>query len=188
MSFFNFESQFTFYGQYHSNKVNVICHVVCVPLIYWSALVLSMNVGLLTTTEVFGNVYLPAVVSLAYSLFYIYLEPVAGLMYTPILGGIAYHATNFYQTSPQANNIAIAIHIFAWICQFYTHAFHEKRAPALLDNIAQALLFAPFFVFFEIIFQLGYRPSFKRRLQNNIGKAITIYRRQLKNQGKKARS
>ncbi|KAK9696065.1 hypothetical protein K7432_012659 [Basidiobolus ranarum] len=185
MSFLNFENQFTFYGQYHSNKINILCHVICVPLIYWSALVFVMNIGVVTSTEILGNVYVPALVSLAYSLFYIYLEPVAGLLYAPILGGMAYHATHFFLTHTQANKTAIFIHVFAWICQFYTHAFHEKRAPALLDNIAQALLFAPFFVFFEIIFQLGYRPSFKRRLQNNVGKAISIYRRQLKSQTKK---
>lgn len=32
---------------------------------------------------------------------------------------------------------------------------HERRAPALLENLAQALLMAPLFVVLEVIFLLG---------------------------------
>lgn len=32
------------------------------------------------------------------------------------------------------NKIAIA-HVGTWIAQFYGHGVHEKRAPALLDNL-----------------------------------------------------
>lgn len=30
---------------------------------------------------------------------------------------------------------AVYIHVVSWIAQFFSHAFAEKRAPALLDNL-----------------------------------------------------
>ena len=38
------------------------------------------------------------------------------------------------------------IHGIAWILQFWGHGVHERRAPALLTNLSQALLMAPLFV------------------------------------------
>jgi len=31
---------------------------------------------------------------------------------------------------------ATAVHVFAWVMQFIGHGVFEKRAPALLDNLA----------------------------------------------------
>lgn len=36
-SLFDIRKQFTFYGAYHTNPVNVAIHIVCVPLIIWFA-------------------------------------------------------------------------------------------------------------------------------------------------------
>lgn len=38
LSVFDIRKQFTFYGAYHTNAVNVAIHIVCVPLIIWFAL------------------------------------------------------------------------------------------------------------------------------------------------------
>lgn len=43
-----------------------------------------------------------------------------------------------------------AVHVTAWIAQFYGHGVHEQRAPALMENLGFALL-APFFVTFEFL-------------------------------------
>merc|ERR1712110_739620 len=42
--------------------------------------------------------------------------------------------------------VALAIHIAAWILQFIGHGIFEGRAPALLDSLDQAFLTAPLFV------------------------------------------
>lgn len=102
------------------------------------------------------------------------MEPVAGALLAPLLIGgtaYAYHLTSTY--GMQANYIAIGVHIVSWLVQFIGHGVFEGRAPALLDNLVQAIFLAPFFVWLEILFAFGYRPELKSRLDIAIEKEIT---------------
>jgi uncharacterized membrane protein YGL010W len=106
------------------------------------------------------------------------MEPVAGAMLAPILiGGTAYanHLTSTYGAT--ANSWAGAINIACWIAQFVGHGKFEGRAPALLDNLVQAIFLAPFFVWFEILFMLGYRPELKRRIDQAVELEIQKFRK-----------
>jgi len=67
---------------------------------------------------------------------------------------------------------AIGIHVVSWIAQFIGHGAFEGRAPALLDNLVQALFLAPLFVWFEVLFHLGYRPELKARLDDAVTREI----------------
>jgi uncharacterized membrane protein YGL010W len=60
------------------------------------------------------------------------------------------------------------IHIITWLLQFVGHGKFEGRAPALLDNLAQAFFLAPFFVWMEVLFTFGYRPQLKARLEKGV--------------------
>lgn len=105
------------------------------------------------------------------------MEPVAGAMLAPILlGSTAYanHLTSTY--GMKANNIAIGIHIFSWVAQFVGHGIFEGRAPALLDNLVQAIFLAPFFVWFEVLFAFGYRPELKARMDQSVEKELAKLR------------
>lgn len=105
------------------------------------------------------------------------MEPVAGAMIAPLLvGGTAYanHLTATY--GAKANYIAVGVHIVSWIAQFIGHGVYEGRAPALMDNLVQALFLAPFFVWLEVLFYLGYRPELKTRLDAAIQKEIAGFR------------
>ena len=102
------------------------------------------------------------------------MEPVAGGMLAPLLlGGTAYanHLTSTY--GMKANYIAIGVHIFSWLAQFVGHGIFEGRAPALLDNLVQAIFLAPLFVWLEILFAFGYRPELKARLDESVEKELT---------------
>lgn len=115
------------------------------------------------------------------------MEPVAGAMLAPLLlGGTAYanHLTSTY--GMEANKIAIGVHIVSWVAQFIGHGIFEKRAPALLDNLVQAIFLAPFFVWLEILFAFGYRPELKARLDESVAREIAKYRAQ--KEGKKVSS
>jgi len=97
------------------------------------------------------------------------MEPVAGGMLAALLlAGTAYanHLTNVHGAT--ANDWAIGVNVFSWIAQFVGHGKFEGRAPALLDNLVQALFLAPFFVWFEILFALGYRPELKERMTRGV--------------------
>ncbi|KAM2606600.1 hypothetical protein TB2_035264 [Malus domestica] len=65
--------------------------------------------------------------------------------------------------------------VFCWGGQFIGHGIFEKRAPALGDNFAQALLMGPYFVLLELLQSaFGYEPypgfhkSVKAKIEANI--------------------
>jgi uncharacterized membrane protein YGL010W len=78
--------------------------------------------------------------------------------------------------APHANKIAIAVKAASWIAQFIGHGVFEKRAPALLDNLLQAFVLAPFFVFLEGLFKLGYRPELQKRVNIEVEKEVKKFR------------
>ena len=117
--------------------------------------------------------YLPpnlgTIVCFLYSALYVLLEPVAGTALVPLIVGgtaLANYLTSHF--NPIASYAAAGIHIFSWIAQFLGHGKFEGRAPALLDNIVQALFLAPLFVWMEILFTFGYRPELKARLDKAV--------------------
>lgn len=112
-----------------------------------------------------------------YAFLYILMEPVAGAMLAPlIMAGTAYsnHLTSTHRST--ANYWAVGLNIFSWVAQFIGHGFFEGRAPALLDNLVQALFLAPFFVWLEILFFFGYRPELKRRLDKSVEEEIARFK------------
>lgn len=61
----------------------------------------------------------------------------------------------------------------------------EGRAPALLDNLLQAAVLAPFFVFIEVLFKFGYRPELQKRVNEAVEKEVKKFRSQKENGGVK---
>lgn len=122
--------------------------------------------------------------SILYSGFYILLEPVAGSILLPFIIGWTAFSNHILATSSNtalANQIAGAIFFFSWIMQFIGHGAFEKRAPALLDNLVQALVLAPFFVFMELLFIFGYRPELQKRIDIAVEKEIAKFKAQKSN-------
>lgn len=109
------------------------------------------------------------------------LEPVAGTVLLPIIIGWTAYANHLTSTySHQATITAIAVEIVAWGAQFVGHGVYEGRAPALLDNLMQALVLAPFFVFMEILFKFGYRPELQKRVEADVEKEVKKFRAEKK--------
>jgi uncharacterized membrane protein YGL010W len=108
---------------------------------------------------------------------YLLLEPVAGGALCLICLGAA-AVTNYLrqQDVDGANKFSIALHIVCWIAQFIGHGKFEGRAPALLDNLFQAIFLAPLFVWLELLFMLGYRPELKKRVDAAVVKEIAKFR------------
>ncbi|KAI9282763.1 hypothetical protein BY458DRAFT_428475 [Sporodiniella umbellata] len=176
---FSLKKQLIVYGSHHNNKVNVAIHMVFVPTIFWSALVMSAKSGPLLFSKPILSLFetnLPFFVVLGYLGYYAILDPVAAALISPILATMQYTATDFYKKNANANKIALGIHIVSWIFQFLGHGIAEKRSPKLLDNLVQALVSAPYFVFFEILFKLGYRPELHREVMNEIKKDVAAFR------------
>ncbi|KAJ5232963.1 hypothetical protein N7468_005919 [Penicillium chermesinum] len=186
----NLEKQLIFYGAYHNNPVNVAIHITCVPVLLFTGIVLACNCPpLFTTPDILTFEYLPAnagtIGAFIYAIFYILLEPVAGGLIAPlVIGSAAYGNYLLGSYGMIVNYYAGGIHIVSWLAQFVGHGAFEKRAPALLDNLVQALLLAPLFVWMEILFFFGYRPELKQRFHKNVEVEIAKFRKETAQQKK----
>lgn len=101
----------------------------------------------------------------------------AGGILAPIL--LAATAGANYLTSTYgatATYWALGVHIASWVAQFIGHGVFEGRAPALLDNLVQAVFLAPLFVWLEVLFAMGYRPELKKRLDHAVEQDIAKFR------------
>jgi uncharacterized membrane protein YGL010W len=77
--------------------------------------------------------------------------------------------------------VAIFVHVSAWILQFIGHGIFEGRAPALLDSWDQAFLTAPLFVLMEIAMFFGYRREFHDKCMVQVEKNIADFKKAKKN-------
>lgn len=111
------------------------------------------------------------IASVTYASLYLILSPnVAGASVTPFIIGMAALA-NKIQTKydrTKVNSVAIALHVVSWILQFIGHGKYEGRKPALLDNLVQALFLAPLFVWYEILFKLGFYKKLKKDVEAGV--------------------
>nr|AFK33784.1 unknown [Lotus japonicus] len=176
MALLDLEKHFAFYGAYHSNPINIAIHILFVWPILFTALVI-----LYFTPPLFSPLipYHPFVFNLGfffaifYALFYAALDLKAG-SFTAFLTLLCWVASSFVANSlgfSLAWKVVLAAQIFCWTGQFLGHGLFEKRAPALLDNLAQAFLMAPFFVVLEILQpSFGYEPypGFQTRVKARI--------------------
>ncbi|GAA5823814.1 hypothetical protein JCM5353_006367 [Sporobolomyces roseus] len=188
----NLEDQFTFYASYHTNHTNVLIHVLCVPMIFFTALILTH--GIPGASNSFASIDLdlplgigkttldltfPFLYAAANATYFILLEPMAGLLYAPILLTLAHLSNVLYSVHhDEAMKYAGIAFAMSWIAQFVGHGKFEGRAPALLDSLLQSLVLAVFFVWLEVLFYFGYRPQLFKRLQNRTGIEVTKYRRE----------
>lgn len=202
-SIFKLEDQLLFYAQYHHNSTNIVIHLICVPLIFFTSLILLHSTPffqhtdlqsitgpipipeLWTRTGLFGptgtsyDLNLATITSILYSTYFIILEPFAGLLYSPILLAFG-HWSNLVTTESYHPEdyfkISLGVWTLSWIFQFIGHGHFEKRKPALVDNLFQSIVLAVFFVWIEALFFLGYRPKLRQSLDQKVKLAIAAYR------------
>ncbi|KIX01603.1 uncharacterized protein Z518_09329 [Rhinocladiella mackenziei CBS 650.93] len=178
----NLEKQLRFYGAYHHDPVNIAIHMIGVPVILWTTFLLGTNTPPLiklpeSMTIPYFEFNVGTILCLSYCALYILLEPVAGTVLSALLlVGTAYGKYLTVEHGMTANFWAAAAFVASWIAQFMGHGVFEGRAPALLDNLFQALFLAPLFVWLEILFALGYRPELKSRVDKLVEQDIAKYR------------
>ncbi|KAK9748067.1 hypothetical protein RND81_02G033200 [Saponaria officinalis] len=167
MDLFNLEKHFAFYGAYHSNPINIFIHMIFVWPILFSGLMLGYylpmvffpNLGIFTT--------------LVYALFYVGMDRKAGFL-GAILCFICWFGASHLAIDLGFSltwKVVLASQLICWTAQFLGHGIFEKRAPALLDNLVQAFLMAPFFVLLEALQHfVGYEPypGFHEKVQKMV--------------------
>ncbi|XP_020533650.1 2-hydroxy-palmitic acid dioxygenase mpo1 isoform X2 [Jatropha curcas] len=166
---FDLEKHFAFYGAYHSNSINIAIHMIFVwPIFFTTLLILYFTPSLINLDfSLFGNEFILLfnfgfLFALIYALFYICLDAKAGSL-AALLCCLCWVTSSFLAAwlgFSLAWKVFVVAQIVCWTGQFIGHGVFEKRAPALLDNLLQALIMAPFFVLLEVFMQM-----FKRRLR-----------------------
>ncbi|KAK3223005.1 hypothetical protein Dsin_010030 [Dipteronia sinensis] len=168
---FDLEKHFAFYGAYHKNPVNIAIHMLFVwPIFFTALLILYFTPSLFNLPRVefslFGsNVILVFnlgfLLTLIYSLFYVCFDVKAGSL-AALLCVFCWVASSFIANwlgFQLAWKVVLVTQLLCWTGQFIGHGVFEKRAPALLDNLVQAFLMAPFFVLLEALQTfVGYEP------------------------------
>ncbi|KAM3504800.1 hypothetical protein MY11210_008217 [Beauveria gryllotalpidicola] len=181
------ERHLVFYATYHHNPVNKAIHMICVPLILTSAFAVATYTGTLIDLPPWLTVpnldlNLGTIIALIYTVLYLLLEPVAGFILAAFcIGSTAFARHLSLQNPEQTLHVAVGVHVLAWIAQFIGHVAFEGRAPALLDRLVQALFLAPMFVWFEILFVMGYRPELQARVDKQVSAEIARLNASTKN-------
>jgi len=140
-------------------------HIVGVPLLFTTAL------RILKSMTPFGVV---ESIWLLYAVPFIKMEPLAGLLYTPVLGGMYWLGTSGFFANRLQH--AVALHLAGWIAQFIGHGVFEKRKPALMDNLTQSLHAAVFFVWLQLLFRLGYKPTLRKELHDMVVERMKAFK------------
>ncbi|CCE72756.1 Piso0_000350 [Millerozyma farinosa CBS 7064] len=187
MGLFDLENHLIFYRSYHFNPVNVRIHLLCIPIILISAIAMFSPVDVIGASQPFIN--MGSLIATTYGLYYTALDWKVGSPCLSLLVPLSYVFKKTYMglTDEKQQSFiyaALGTHVLSWLAQFYGHGVHEKRAPALLDNLLQALVLAPFFVAFEVAFYLGYRKDLQKKMDNKAGKNVLKFRQQEKSRHK----
>lgn len=157
-------SRFQSYGHYHTKHATIITHLIGVPLVTFSLMLLLSWVKLVIPGFFATNLAWLAVLCLI--IFYLTLDISLGFFSTIGLIILCLIASAIGRYGPTMFSFWVFIITFlvGWIFQFYGH-FIEKKRPALFDNLAQALI-APIFVTAEFCFMLGFRKDLQQALKN----------------------
>jgi len=193
MGITNLEEQFTFYASYHHNGWNKLIHVFCVWPILWTALVLTEYLPLEAPATVFPALAalhppsLPLLTAAFYAGVYVLMDKKAGTLGAILVFVCLVTARKFYlecgvNYGVPAWQVAAVLHVLCWIAQFVGHGAFEGRAPALLDNLMQALVMAPLFVLLEVLFVFGYRKDLQDRMSVQVAKEMAKHKAQSKKQ------
>ena len=187
------DANLAFYKSYHSDPVNIFIHACCIWPILWTSLyIFSFTFPICVLPSVVAQ-YLPSfiecdaclIIAFIYALFYVFMDKkgkgivgwMAGLLV--LVCGVTAQAAYEGQFAPKGTFMKYALiwHVCAWVAQFWGHGVHERRAPALFTNLAQALLMAPLFVFLEASFLVGVYPELKAKVEAITAKNIAGFKK-----------
>ncbi|SCW01014.1 LAFE_0D03180g1_1 [Lachancea fermentati] len=152
--------ELTFYKRYHKQRANVIIHMIFVPTILYSGMVILHQVKL------YKGYTLTHFLAVLFVMYYVALSRRVGSLLSCILVATLHGIdTGSLSVSPRT---AYMLFVLGWIFQFIGHGYFEGRKPALLDSFVQSLVTAPLFILFEVLFHLGFYPDLNAELQRRI--------------------
>lgn len=131
------------YSESHQNKVNILIHWICVPLIFWTI----TGFLFLITIPVAGNLAIPALLFVV--IYYMRLSKTLwiGMLVFSIIclwGSLKVYIL----MGEKAIFVFAGVFILAWIFQFLGHQI-ERKKPSFLKDL-QFLLIGPAWLMFKV--------------------------------------
>ncbi len=156
------------YAAYHRDRRNIATHLVGVPMIVLSVVILLARPAI----EVAGLSVTPAIVALiAAGIYYLLLDISLGLGLVAAIGIMAWVGQMVAAAStPTWLMAGIGMFVFGWIIQFIGH-YYEGRKPAFVDDIL-GLLIGPLFVLAEAVFMFGGRAGLQAAIEARVGPTL----------------
>lgn len=210
------ESALAFYGVYHRHPWNQAIHFVGVPMIIWTLLIMAAHVPLfpigqkqeksllsLSLRVHCGGWVQPhpptwaTMMALLYVVFYLRIDVMGALLYTPILMGMYKTAVEWTARCRSRHGSgskdgpsnfstrrlltwALVVHALGWYVQIHPgHQILEGAQPAAVANLGAALTTGPLFAFYEGVWYLGFRKPLQRRVLD----LVQVYTQQLCEEG-----
>ncbi|GBG27907.1 Selenide, water dikinase 1 [Hondaea fermentalgiana] len=183
---FDLKKQFAFYASYHTDWHNQLVHFGCIWPILWTTCAMLHK-----TSPIFGpatkkdgeeskslQTNWATVASILYAGYYFLMDETVGRVASAMVVATYFTSGWWVNSDPKNFKRAFGIHVLAWVAQFLAHRFCEGRAPALFDNLSQALLMAPLFVVFEGAHMLGFRQEFFAEVRELVAANVMAFRLQ----------
>ena len=167
------KKKYGFYAKYHKNFLNKLTHLICIPLLAFSAFIMmdyipfEFNTNKYFNNTNFNNKYInntnfnkltykykecygilkpSSVLYIIYFFYYIYLTPFIGLLANLFYLFIFIISQIFYCKVDYAYVYAIGIHVASWLIQLLGHKLCEGNRPAFLTGLVDSFMVAPLFV------------------------------------------
>jgi 2-hydroxy fatty acid dioxygenase len=201
-SFNDFENSteaLAFYGVYHRYPLNQLIHFFGVPVIFWSLAIFMAHVQLPGTIPMgWAQGWIPEILlpknleiqlnysnllSLAYLVFYLAIDPLGGVLYAPVLFATYVTAMKLFYLDQKVAAVeagengvapwygtgkmlkfAALVHFLSWFLQIQIgHNMIEGAQPASMQNLGAALSVAPLFAFYEGLWLLGINTELQEK-------------------------
>ena len=206
--FQNAQEALAFYGVYHREPRNQIVHFFGVPGILWSMVIFMAHLPFPYLGKAL-EMHLPAdysltyglILTLVYQMFYLWIDPLGGTLYAPILyamyisavymrrrdqqkqkqkqheleedmGGTTKYSSKGWSGTGRLLWFALVLHAFSWYIQIHLgHKIYEGAQPAVMQSLGGALTVAPLFAFYEGLWLVGVNKD----LQNETLQLVDKY-------------
>ena len=202
-----------FYGVYHRYPLNQLVHFFGVPGILWSFFMFMVHIPFPLSSKIVSGGTVTVVVdyalvmAIAYELFYLWIDPLGGFLYAPVIYAMYRSSVKMRQSDQQEATIAAIrkapsslysristpwygtgklmkfaafIHFMSWYVQIHLgHKIIEGATPAVFESFGGALSVAPLFAFYEGLWFVGINQG----LQNTTLQLVDDYTTELCSQG-----
>ncbi|RZL01649.1 MAG: DUF962 domain-containing protein [Rubrivivax sp.] len=154
------------YASYHRDRRNILTHLVGIPVIVLSLMVLLARPTLFTAGGVALNPGM--VIATLLALYYLKLDLRMGAVMAVVL---ALGLDVALYTAPLATGawlgLGLGLFVVGWVIQFLGHHY-EGRKPAFVDDLI-GLIIGPLFVLAEVAFLLGLRKEVEAAIEQKAG-------------------